>query len=177
MIRTSFVIALLITVTATDVRAEYFFDAGVATHQVKTRNNTAPGSETVTDTGIHVGIGGRRPINERSDIGVRLELDSIDSSLLLAIRALDYRRHRSDRLAYGFFAGAARLDLATPAYGWYLGAGVELKQITENWNLNIDVRFADKVARDNLLPGESNERSPDNFRDVTGVSIYLSRRF
>lgn len=169
--------ALVALLACSAASAEYFVDLGIGTHRIASRINGGPGTIDETDTGLHVGLGARRQINDKSDIGVRLEVDSIDSTAFYTLRAFDYRRHISDRLAYGVFAGAARLDLATPAYGWYLGAGIELKEFTRDWNLNIDVRFGDKVARDNLLPNEPRDRSPDNFHDVTGVTVYMSRRF
>ena len=72
------------------------------------------------------------------------------------------------------FVGAARLDLATPAYGYYLGGGVELKELWPSWSLAVDVRFGDKLARDNVLPTRSARRDrPDNFYDLRGVSRLL----
>jgi hypothetical protein len=97
--------------------------------------------------------------------------------LFLAVRALDYRRHLSERIAVSAFLGAARLDLATPAYGYYAGGGVQLKELLPSWDLSIDVRLGDEVARDNLLPSDPQGGSPDNFYDITGVSVYFSRRF
>jgi len=177
MTTTRIAIAFLIALSLTPAHAEYFVDLGISASRVQSKINGRSDTVDSTDAGVHFGVGGRRPISERSDIGIRLELDTIDSNLLLAVRALDYRRHLSERLAWGVFGGAARLDLATPAYGWYVGGGIELKKIVENWILNIDVRLGDKLARDNLLPGEERDGSPDNFHDLTSVSVYLSRRF
>jgi hypothetical protein len=117
------------------------------------------------------------PRRERGDIGVRLELDVLDSDLLLAVRALDYRYNLSDRFAIGAFIGAARLDLATPAYGYYLGGGVQFKEIMPRWDLSLDLRFADKIARDNILPSDPQGGRPDNFYDVSGIGLYLGYRF
>jgi hypothetical protein len=157
--------------------AEVFFDIGVSASRVEAKIANIDDTLDSSDASLHVGVGARRPIGERGDIGVRLELDTVDSDLLLAVRALDYRRHVSDKLAVGFFLGASRLDLATPAYGYYLGAGVTLKEFLPRWDLGIDFRLADKVARDNLLPSDPQGGSPDNFYDVTGLSIYLGYRF
>ena len=110
-------------------------------------------------------------------MSVRLELDDLSSDLLLAVRALDYRRHISERLAFNVFIGAARLDLETLAFGYYYGAGIQFKELVSNWDLSIDLRIADEVARDNLLPSDPQGGNPDNFRDIFGVSVYLTRRF
>jgi hypothetical protein len=93
------------------------------------------------------------------------------------VRALDYRRHLSQRLALTAFAGAARLDLDTAAYGYYLGGGVQLKDLWPRWSLGIDLRIGDKLARDNVLPTDPQGGRPDNFYDLSGVSVYLSRSF
>jgi hypothetical protein len=101
----------------------------------------------------------------------------VDSELLLALRLVDYRFNVSDRLGFDAFFGAARLSLGTPAYGYYLGGGVQLKQLVAKWDLGIDLRYGDKIARDNVLPSDPQGGSQDNFYDLTGISVYLSRRF
>lgn len=155
--------------------AELFVDLGVSSSRVDADITTLPSAES-SSTGFHAGIGARRELRQGS-IGVRLELDDVDSDLLLAVRALDYRRHLSDRIAIGGFLGAARLDLATPAYGYYLGGGVQLKDIMRGWDLGVDLRVGDKIARDNVLPTDPQGARPDNFYDLRGVSVYLSYRF
>ena len=160
-------------------RAEPFVDLGLNYSRVEARiANTPPHTHSTTSSsGVHVGVGVRRTLTNGNDIGVRLELDDADSSTLLAIRAFDYRFNRSDRFAINAFAGAARLNLATPAYGYYFGGGVQFKDLRPHWDLSIDGRYGDKIARDNLLPTDPQGGSPDNFYDLTGISVYLSRRF
>jgi hypothetical protein len=46
-----------------------------------------------------------------------------------------------------------------------------------NWDLGIELRLGDKIARDNLLPSDPQGGRPDNFYDLSGISLYLSRRF
>ena len=138
---------------------------------------TLTSTVTSTESGLHVGAGVRRELEKGGNIGVRVEVDDIDSNLLIAVRALDYRYSISNRLAIGAFIGAARLNLATPAHGYYLGGGVQLKELVQGWDLSIDLRLGDKLARDNVLPTDPQGGRSDNFYDLTGVSIYLSRRF
>lgn len=159
--------------------ADVFVDFGITASHVEAKIADPAGAvkSTSTDAGLHLGLGARKSINEKSDIGVRLELDSIESETLLALRAFDYRRHRSDRLAFNYFIGAARYSLATPAYGYYLGFGVQLKDFVSGLDLGLDLRYGDKIARDNLLPSDPEGGSPDNFYDITGVTLYLSHRF
>lgn len=167
-------VGLLVSATA---RAELFFDLGLGAHRVESKIANRDDRIVTSDSGLHLGFGARRNVNERSDFGFRLELDTIDSDLFLAVRALDYRRHPSERLAYSVFVGAARLELATPAYGYYFGAGVELEELFPNWNLNVDLRLGDELARDNVLPSDPQGGSPDNFHSVEGIAVYFSRRF
>jgi hypothetical protein len=158
-------------------RAESFVDLGINWSRVGAKIANRQARITTSTTGLHLGVGVRRDLAKGGNIGVRLELDDVDSNLLLAIRALDYRFNLSKRLAIDAFAGAARLDLATPAYGYYFGGGVQFKDLKPKWDLSIDVRYGDKIARDNLLPTDPQGGSPDNFYDLTGISVYLSRRF
>ena len=161
--------------SAADARADVFLDFGL--HGMHVEADVATFTRVTTSaSGAHLGAGVRRELANGS-IGARVELDDVDGDLLLAVRALDYRRHVSERFALTAFAGAARLDLATPAYGYYLGGGVELKELLPSWTLAIDLRLGDKLARDNLLPSDPQGGRPDNFYDLTGVSVYLSRRF
>jgi hypothetical protein len=161
----------------TCARAESFIDLGLNVSSVGAKIANRQARVSTSTTGLHFGVGARRELANGGNIGVRLELDDVDSNLLLAVRALDYRFNLSQRLAINAFAGAARLALATPAYGYYLGGGVQFKDVKPRWDLSVDLRYGDKIARDNLLPTDPQGGSPDNFYDLTGVSVYLSRRF
>lgn len=157
---------------------EYFVDAGGSV--VKMRIEIADG-RPVEMTGLsfapHVGVGARRAVSDRSDLGARLELDQVDGELLLAVRALDYRYRWGRHFAMTGFLGAARYDLATPAFGYYIGAGAQWRGIADNWDLNFDLRFGDKIARDKVLPTDpAPAPRPDMFYDFYGLGLYLSYR-
>ena len=172
--RTLILVASLVTAP---VSAEVFIDIGASVSQIESKIANRSGTVNRTETGMHLGLGARRSIGERSDLSVRVEIDTLGSDLLLAFRALDYRYHISSRFALSAFLGAARLDLATPAYGYYLGAGGQWKDVISGWDLGLDLRMGDKVARDNVLPTDPQGGSPDNFHDIYGVSISMSYRF
>jgi hypothetical protein len=155
---------------------EAFVDLGVNGTHVEADIATLPETVTSDVSGLHLGFGFRREL-EAGSIGARIELDDLDGDLLLAVRAFDYRRHLSDRLALTAFAGAARLDLDTPAHGYYLGGGLQIKDLWPRWSLAFDVRLGDKLARDNLLATDPQGGRPDNFYDLSGVALYLSREF
>lgn len=157
--------------------ADLFVDAGINASRVQIRvGDGSPKRTTSTEVAPHLGIGARRAVTERSDLGVRAEIDRIDGEQLLAVRALDYRYRFRNPLAVTAFLGAARYDLATPAYGYYLGVGAQWRDVLPRFDLNLDVRYADKVARDKLSDAGSSLR-PDSFYDITGATLSLSYRW
>lgn len=164
-------------VAAGPALGDIFIDAGAQTSRVEARIANMDDTIETTESGIHLGIGASRRVGERSELGARLEGDTLGSDLLLAVRAIDYRYHVSERVAVSAFVGAARLDLATPAYGYWLGGGLQFRNVMPRWDFNVDLRYGDKVARDNLLPSDPQGGSPDNFYDVLGISAYVSYRF
>jgi len=170
-------VVLAVCLMAVPVSAEVFIEVGANASQIDSKIANRDDTVSRTETGVHLGLGARRSVGERSDLGVRVEADMLGSDLLLAFRALDYRYNISNRFALSAFLGAARLDLATPAYGFYLGGGGQWKDVISGWDLNLDLRLGDKVARDNLLPSDPQGGSPDNFHDIYGVTVYMSYRF
>lgn len=157
--------------------ADKFVDVGINVTRV---DPFVAGDHSVpadTASGAHVGIGVRRMVGERSNLGVRLELDDVGGDVMLSVRALDYRHRLSGKFALTAFLGAARLDLATPAYGYYYGVGLQIMDLAPKWDLGIDFRVGDEVARDNLLPMDPQGINPDSFYDVSGISVFASYRF
>ena len=162
--------------------AELFVDAGLNANRVLITLNAVSASESgvETDTEIapHLGIGARRAVSEHNDLGVRAEFDRIDGELLLAVRALDYRFRFKNRLALTAFLGAARYDLATPAFGYYGGFGAQWRDFLPRFDLNLDVRYADKVNRRKTLPDDPPRTvRPDSFYDISSVSAYVSYKW
>jgi hypothetical protein len=162
-----------------DFGAALFVEAGMNASDVQIRlGDGSPKTTTGVSIAPHVGVGARRAVSERSDLGVRVELDRIDDELFMAVRALDYRYRFRSPLAWSLFVGAARYDLATPAYGYYLGTGMQWRDVLPRMDVGIDLRYADKVARDKLLPSDpAPEPRPDIFYDITGATLSLSYRW
>jgi len=77
---------------AREAGAELFVDFGVNDSSVEADIATQPVSITTDSSGLHFGVGLRRELTHGS-IGARIELDDLDGESLLAVRALDYRRH------------------------------------------------------------------------------------
>ena len=159
--------------------AELFVDAGATASRVQIRlGDGSPKTTTDAEIAPHIGLGARRAVSRHSDLGVRVELDRVDDEYLLAVRAVDYRYRFSSPLAVTAFAGAARYDLATPAYGYYVGAGLQWRDLLKGLDVNLDFKYADKVARDKLLPTDpGTDPRPDSFYDVSAATLSLSYRF
>ena len=158
--------------------AELFVDGGINFSELAIRLDGSPAQTKSLGVAPHFAIGARRPISERSDLGVRAEFDDIDGDMLLSVRALDYRYRFHNPLAVSVFLGASRLDLATPAYGYYYGAGVQWRDLLPNIDLGLDLRYGDKIARDKLLPTDPpSTKRPDSFYDLTGATLSVSYRW
>ena len=158
--------------------AELFVDAGINFTDLAVRIDGSPAENESLGVAPHLAIGARRAVTERSDLGVRAEFDDIDGDVLFSVRALDYRYRFRSPLAVSVFLGASRLDLATPAYGYYYGAGVQWRNLFERMDVGLDLRYGDKIARDKLLPSDPpSTKRPDSFYDVTGLTLSLSYRW
>jgi hypothetical protein len=132
----------------------------------------------VSTTGPHVGVGVRRAVTSRSDLGVRVELDDIDGDTVVGVRAIDYRYRPNRKLAFGAYAGAMRYDGPTAAYGYYGGVSVQLQEVLPRFDLTLDVRGSDKIARDVLLPSDPQANTwGDVLYQIYGASLYLSYKF
>jgi hypothetical protein len=159
-------------------RIHFFIDAGLSASRLKfdPSDKVTPKRE-VTTTGPHVALGVRGAVSERSDIGTRIELDDVDGYVLLGVRALDYRYRIGAKFALSGFAGAVRYDPATPAYGYYGGIGAEWLNMVDGFNLGLDLRATDKVARDVLLPTDPQSTWGDVIYRIYSANLYLSYRF
>lgn len=161
--------------------AELFVDAGLNANRVLITldavSATRSGVRTDTEFAPHLALGARRAVSGHNDLGVRIEVDRINEHTLIGLRALDYRYRFDGPLALSAFVGAARYDLATPALGYYGGVGAQWRDILPGFDLGIDAKYADKVTRDKLLPGEPTNVRPDSFYDISSVSLYLSYKW
>ena len=68
-------------------------------------------------------------------------------------------------------------DLATAAYGYYLGGGGQWRNSCRDLIVSLDLRYADKVPRDHLLPDEPGPTRAGQFYDISGGTVSLSYRF
>jgi hypothetical protein len=158
--------------------SERFVDAGINVNRVRT--DLEPGIPiTTSNVGVdpHFGLGARRAVSTNNDLGVRLEVDEVDGHSLIGVRALDYRYRFTNDFALGLFAGYARYNLATPAYSIYFGTGAVWRDILPKWDLGLDLRHAQNIARDHVLASDPQGVRPDSFYKIDTGLLYLSRRF
>ncbi len=159
-------------------RGELFVDAGVEVEPGARRSQRrAADHNTPVGTGPHLGIGARRAVTQNNDLGVRAEFDSVDGHSLIGVRALDYRHRFGDAFAAGLFVGVDRYNLATPAYSIYYGLGVQWRNLLPDWDLGLDFRHGQYIARDKVLPTDIQGPRPDSFYTITSGVLYLSRHF
>jgi hypothetical protein len=122
-------------------RAERFVDVGMNVNKVLTSlQRDTPQISSKVGFDPHLGLGARRAVSANNDLGVRVELDQVDGHSLIGVRAVDYRYRFTDSLALGFFLGAARYNVATPAYSEYAGIGGLWRNIFPKWDLGLDLR-------------------------------------
>jgi hypothetical protein len=119
-------------------------------------------------------VGARRAVSANNDLGVRLELDEVQGHALVGVRALDYRYRFSDAFALGLFLGAARYNLATPAYSVYYGVGALWRNVLPKWDLGLDVRHAQNLARDHMLADDPQGVGREFLQNRNGSDVRVA---
>jgi hypothetical protein len=159
--------------------AEVHVDAGVvASSVVADITVDTPRISSGTGYGPHLAFGARRAVTEHQDLGAALEADDVHGLSLLSARLLDYRYRFNNPLAITAFLGAARYATATPAFGFYYGAGLQWRDLLPHWDLGLDYRYASKVDRLRSLPSDpQGGYRPDAYYDISMVTLYVSRKF
>ncbi len=162
--------------------AEVFVDAGANVNEVRySPGPPIPNTKTSLQPDPHFALGARRAVTDKGDLGVRLEFDEVKGGSLIGFRAVDYRHRYNGSFALGLFAGVDRYNLATPAYSIYVGTGAEwrnfLPRWLPKWDLDLDLRYAQNVARDHILATDVQTSRPDSFYKIESAVLYLERRF
>jgi hypothetical protein len=158
---------------------ELFVDAGVNANQVRIDlQKGLPVTTSSAAVGPHIGVGARRAVSQTNDLGVRVEYDGdVDGHGLIGFRAVDYRHRFGESFALGLFAGVARYDLATPAYSLYAGLGGQWRNVLPKWDLGLDFRYAQNVARDHVLASDPQGVREESFYKIESGIFYVTRRF
>jgi hypothetical protein len=158
---------------------EFHIDAGaVASSVIADITSNTPRVSSGVGFGPHLTIGARRAASEHQDLGAALEADDVHGVSLLSARIIDYRYRFNNPLALNLFLGAARYAAATPAYGFYYGAGLQWRNVLPHWDVGIDFRYASKVDRIRSLPSDpQGGYRPDAYYDISYGTLYVSRKF
>ena len=158
---------------------EVHVDVGVVASKILADiTSDTPRIESNTGYGPHLTIGARRGFTEHQDIGAALEADDIHGVSLLSARIIDWRWRFANPLALNLYLGAARYAAATPAYGFYYGAGLQWREVIPHWDVGMDYRYGQKLDRLRSLPGEPQSGyRPDAYYDLSMFTLYLSRKF
>ncbi len=164
-----------------DTDIDVFADVGTnasRVHQILSFEGPNPWTSRRVD--YHFAVGARRPVSAHSDLGTRLEFDGITGGSLISVRALDYRYRFSRNIAATGFFGVGRYQVGAPAFGYYLGTGLQWMNVLPSWDLGFDWRYHDKLTRNRVLPNDPPDTSGQRPRlsfDVDSYTVYLSRRF
>jgi len=158
---------------------EFHVDAGaVASSVIADITSNTPRVNSGVGFGPHLTVGARRAASQHQDLGAALEADDVHGASLLSARIVDYRYRFDNPLALNLFLGAARYARATPAYGFYYGAGLQWRNILPHWDVGIDYRYASKVDRFRTQPGEpQGGYRPDAYYDISLGTLYVSRKW
>ena len=165
---------------AVDGQTKFFVDMGFNRSRVHQQISLLiPDDFTPVRNDYHFGAGARRAVAERSDLGVRVELDRIGGHGLLSLRALDYRFRPTTGLAIGAFAGVGRYNYGQAAFGWYGGIGTQLLDVLPKWDVGFDWRYYDKLSRNRIDPSDppSTPPRPRLHFDVKSLAFYISRKY
>ncbi len=158
--------------------AQIFVDAGVNANKVRTDlEKGIPITTSQLAYGPHFGFGARRAVSESNDLGVRAEIDQVDGHLLIGLRPLDYRHRFDGPLAINVFGGVARYNVETPATSMYAGVGGQWRDVLPGWDLSLDFRYAQNLARDHVLASDVQGVRPETFYKIESATLYLSRHF
>jgi hypothetical protein len=135
---------------------------------------------TKWSSGPYIALGARRRVSTHQDLGVALEADDISGRTLLSVRMLDYRYRTHWPLAFNAFFGASRYSLATPAYGFYAGAGLQWRNVLPGWDVGVDYRSVISAQRERDLPTDPQPLAnpkPDALYSISSWTMYISRTF
>ncbi|HEX3398028.1 MAG TPA: capsule assembly Wzi family protein [Steroidobacteraceae bacterium] len=158
--------------------AEVFVDAGVNANKVRTDVEKGfPITTSQLAYGPHFALGARRAVSASNDLGARAEFDQVDGHLLIGLRALDYRHRFDSPFALNVFGGVARYNVETPATSVYAGLGGQWRDVLPSWDLNLDFRYGQNLARDHVLASDVQGVRPETFYKIESATLYVSRRF
>ena len=123
----------------------------------------------------YVGVGLRRAVTARADVGVRVDLDDLNG-LMVGLRMLDYRYRLGHHVTVGGFLGYARYSGPTPAQGLYYGYGLQWRNLWRGWDLSLEQREFDALQRDKVRASDQAvlQQTDDPVEWYSGSAVTLS---
>jgi len=159
---------------------ELYVSAGADYYRTFVDQHVLTPYSTQGSAGPYFAIGARRRVSRHQDLGVALEADDISGRTLLSVRMLDYRYRTDWPLAFNAFFGASRYAQATPAYGFYAGAGLQWRNVLPGWDIGLNYREVFAAERERDLPTDPQPlgtAKPDALYTISSWTLYLSRKF
>ena len=161
-----------------DHGTELFVDVGVNANRVITNvEQNLPTTTSSVDFGPHFGLGARRAVSAHNDLGIRVEADQVDGHTLVGLRPIDYRYRFDGPIAIGVFAGVERWNLATPATSEYAGLGLQWRNIFRGWDVDLEGRYGQNLARDHVLATDVQGVRAETFYKIQSLAFFVSRHF
>ncbi len=164
------------------METKLYVSAGADYYRVLVNLNLSayPRYYTKWTTGPYIALGARRRVSTHQDLGVALEADDISGRTLLSVRMLDYRYRFNWPLAFNVFVGASRYSLGTPAYGVYVGGGLQWRNVLPGWDVGLNYRTVMYAERERDLPTDPaplGTLKPDSLTSIYSWTLYISRKF
>jgi hypothetical protein len=157
---------------------ELYVQVGVNDYRVQYSPITNVRIYSAWTAGPHFAIGAWRRASAHQDLGVAIDGDDMSGRALLGVHLLDYRYRFGRSLAFHAFAGPARYSVGTPAYGLYLGAGPQWRDILPGWDIGIEYHRVINAERLRDLPSDPQGGDrPDSFHNIQSWGLYLTRKF
>jgi hypothetical protein len=163
-----------------DATTSIFYNVGINRNRVKhIVAADTPDFTTSSKLSYHAAIGARRLLTDRTQLGVRLDVDQADNHSVIGLRMLDARYNFQNHFSFGGFFGVGRYSVGLPAYGWYYGIGMERTKIFRSWDLTLDLYSYLKMGRDKALPDDPPifTNKPRIFFNVDGLRVSIGKSF
>ena len=125
----------------------------------------------------HFGLGARRAVSANNDLGVRLEVDQVDGHLLLGVRAARLPIPILRPFRAGLIRRGGPLQSRNPRLFDLCGVGAQLRDVLPKWDVGVDFKHGQNIARDHVLASDPQGVRPDSFYKIDTGIVYLSRRF